>query len=204
MMVDKETRQETEPIEYGIDCEAILRQAEDNLAKGNREYRKMRKEVDALDWRRDYVKINLLKSKMQQLTNNEVDRLWMLEMNKRKSVRGISDLLLKKDRTEYDHWQELLAGLSFIMDMIDFTIADMNELLQHNNTGIKLEKFKEIEAARTLAQQLTGDNLKHSTEWHAKMWMDESDRLWEYLKLRCSTYRRKVDRKLDRIEQKQK
>ena len=204
-MINKETGQEVEPIEYGIDGEAIQRQAEANLLNGNREYRKLKQELDGLDFRRDFVKINLVKTKMKHMVNQETDRLWMLEMEKRKSVRGISDLLLQKDRAEYDHWQELLAGLSFVMDMIDFTVADINELFDRNNIGIKLEKFKEIEAARGLAQQLTGDNLSHSKDWHAQMWMDESDRLWEYLKERCATYRRKVDRiesKIEKIEKK--
>ena len=204
-MINKETGQEVEPIEYGIDGEAIQRQAEANLLNGNREYRKLKQELDGLDFRRDFLKINLVKTKMKHMVNQETDRLWMLEMEKRKSVKGISDLLLQKDRAEYDHWQELLAGLSFVMDMIDFTVADINELLNRNNLGIKLEKFKEIEAARGLAQQLTGDNLSHSKDWHAQMWMDESDRLWEYLKERCATYRRKVDRieeKMEKIDKK--
>lgn len=193
-MINKETGQEAEPIEYGIDAEAIAQQAKINLMNGNREYKKLQDEYQRLDRRHDFVKINLVQTKMRHMENQEVDRLWMLEMENRKSVRGISNVLRQKDRREYDHWQELLAGLSFVMDMIDFTVADINELLQRNNIGIKLEKFKEIEAARTLAQKLTGDNLNHSKDWHAQMWMDESDRLWEYMKERCATYRRKVDR----------
>lgn len=202
-MINKETGQEVEPIEYGIDAEAIQRQAKMNLMNGNREYKKLQDEFLRLDRRHDFVKINLVQTKMRHMENQEVDRLWMLEMEKRKSIRGISDLLRQKDRKEYDHWQELLAGLSFVMDMIDFTVADINELLQRNNIGIKLEKFKEIEAARELAQKLTGDNLNHSKDWHAQMWMDESDRLWEYLKERCATYRRKVDRIEARQEKKE-
>ena len=194
IMINKETGQEVDPVEYGIDAEAIQRQAKQNLMTGNKEYKKLQDEYQRLDRRRDFVKINLTQTKMRHMENQEVDRLWMLEIEKRKSVRGISDLLRQKDRAEYDHWQELLAGLSFVMDMIDFTVADINELLNRNNIGIKLEKFKEIEAARGLAQQLTGDNLSHSKDWHAQMWMDESDRLWEYLKERCAIYRRKVDR----------
>lgn len=189
-MINKETGQEVEPIEYGIDAEAIQRQAKQNLMTGNREYKKLQDEYQLLDRRRDFVKINLTQTKMRHMENQEIDRLWMLEIEKRKSVRGISDLLRQKDRAEYDHWQELWAGLSFIMDMLDFTVADINELFDRNNIGIKMEKFK---AARWLAQQLTGDNLKHSKQWHAEMWMDESDRLWEYLKEHCATYRRKVE-----------
>ena len=201
-MINKETGQEAEPIEYGIDAEAIAQQAKVNLLNGNREYKRLYEDYRKLDSRRDFVKISMTQVRLRQMENEEIDRLWMLEMEKRKSIRGISDLLRQKDRHEYDHWQELLAGLSFVMDMIDFTVADINELLQRNNIGIKLEKFKEIEAARELAQKLTGDNLNHSKDWHAQMWMDESDRLWEYMKERCATYRRKVDRIEARQEKK--
>ena len=202
IMINSETKQQVEPIEYGIDAEAIQRQADQNLMKGNKEYRKLHEQLDKCDMHRDFVKINYLKTKMKLMAHAEIDRLWMLEMDKRKSVRGLSEVLLQKDRKEYDHWQELLAGLSFVMDMIDFTVADINELLNRNNIGIKLEKFKEIEAARGLAQQLTGDNLNHSKDWHQQMWMDESDRLWEHLKERCATYRRKVDRIEDKLNKK--
>lgn len=194
---NKNTQQAGEPIEYGIDAEAIQRRAEQNLA-GNREYRLLKKELERLDPRSDFVKLNLVKTKMRVMMNEEIDRLWALEMERRKEIRGISDLLRQKDRAEYDHWQELLASFSFAMDMIDFTIHDVNELLEKNNIGIKMEKFKEIEAARALAQKLTGDNLKHSKQWHKDMWYEESDRLWEYMKERCATYRRKVDRRIDR------
>lgn len=201
-MINKETGQEVEPIEYGIDAEAIAQQAKVNLLNGNREYKRLYEDYRKLDPRRDFVKISMTQGRLRLMENQEIDRLWMLEMEKRKSVRGISNVLRQKDRKEYDHWQELLAGLSFVMDMIDFTVADINELLQRNNIGIKLEKFKEIEAARALAQKLTGDNLNHSKDWHAQMWMDESDRLWEYMKERCATYRRKVDRIEARQEKK--
>lgn len=201
-MINKETGQEVEPIEYGIDAEAIAQQAKVNLLNGNREYKRLYEDYRKLDSRRDFVKISMTQGRLRQMENEEIDRLWMLEMEKRKSIRGISDLLRQKDRREYDHWQELLAGLSFVMDMIDFTVADINELLQRNNIGIKLEKFKEIEDARALAQKLTGDNLNHLKDWHAQMWMDESDRLWDHLKERCATYRRKVDRIEARQEKK--
>lgn len=201
-MINKETGQDVEPIEYGIDAEAIAQQAKVNLLNGNREYKRLYEDYRKLDSRRDFVKISMTQGRLRQMENEEIDRLWMLEMEKRKSIRGISDLLRQKDRREYDHWQELLAGLSFVMDMIDFTVADINELLQRNNIGIKLEKFKEIEDARALAQKLTGDNLNHLKDWHAQMWMDESDRLWDHLKERCATYRRKVDRIEARQEKK--
>ena len=202
-LFNKETRQEVEPVEYGIDEQAIQQQAESNLKSGNAEFKRLERELQKLDCHRDFAKISLTKAKMQALMEQEVNRLWALEMNQRKSIKGISELLLQKDRAQYDRWQELLAGLSFIMDMLDFTVNDINELLARNNIGIKLEKFKEIEAARGLAQKLTGDNLSHSKQWHAQMWMDESDGLWEHLKERCAAYRREVDNREEMEEEKE-
>lgn len=193
IMINKETGQEVDPIEYGIDTDEIQRRAEQNMKTGCKEYKRLLQELDRLDPRHDFMKMSLVKTKMKHMVAEEIDRLWMLEMDRRKSVQGISDLLMQKDRGEYDHWQELLAGLSFVMDMIDFTVADINELFDRNNIGIRLEKFKEIEDARALAQRLTGDNLKHSKQWHQDMWYEESDRLWEHLKERCAAYRREVD-----------
>lgn len=197
-MINKETGQEIEPIEYGIDEEDIQRRAEQNLLSGNREYQKLVKEFEKYDYRRDYAKACFVKQRIMAMTEIEINRLWKLEIDRRKNIRAISEVLLEKDRDEYDRWQELLAGLSFVMDMIDYTVRDINELLRRNNLGVKLEKFKEIEGARALANRLTGDNMKHSSDWQVGMWMEESDRLWDYMKERCATYRRKVDRKLAR------
>lgn len=201
-MINSETNQQAEPIEYGINAEELQRQAEKNMLSC-KEYKKMQKKLNELDIRTDFAKISHLKTKMKLMVHAEIDRLWMLEMEQRKSVRGINQLLRKKDRTQFSHWQELIAGISFLMDMLDFTINDLNELLLKNNVGIKMENFKEIAEARKVAQKLTGDNLKHSNEWHRQMWMEESDRLYEHLKQRCSTYRRKVERMEEKQEKKQ-
>ena len=197
-------KNEQESVEYGIDPEAISRQAKQNLLTGNNEYRKMYKQLQGLDPRRDFVKRSIIETKQRMMESAEIDRLYGIEIAKRKSVKVISSLLLEKDRKEYDRWQELMAGFLFTMDMMDFTVNDINELLARNNIGIKLEKYKEIEAARSLAQKMTGDNLSHSKGWHADMWMDESDRLWEFMKERCAVYRRKVDRKLERLNKDEK
>ena len=122
------------------------------------------------------------------------DRLEQMAIDNRKSVEGINDVLKANDPAAYDHWQELLAGMSFLFDMIDFSIADINELLDRNGVVVKLEKFKEIEAARKICDEMSLKDFTRMHEAHQQLWMDESDRLWEHLKERCGVYRRKVDK----------
>jgi len=117
-----------------------------------------------------------------------------MAIDKRKSVDGISEMLKVNNPAAYDRWQELLAGMSFLFDMIDFSIADINELLDRNGVGVKLEKFKEIEGARKVCKDMMLTDFDKMPEVQQQMWMDESDRLWEHLKERCAVYRRKVGR----------
>lgn len=179
--------------DYHLDKEAILAQVKENM-KRNREYNKLYEQWKRLDLRRDFVKSEYLKTKMRILEQKEFDRLEQKALDDRKSVDGINEMLRANNPAAYDHWQELLAGMSFLFDMIDFSIADINELLDRNGVGVKLEKFKEIEAARKACDQMA---LKDFGRMHAtqqQLWMDESDRLWEHLKRRCGVYRRKVDK----------
>ena len=179
--------------DYHLDEEAIFAQGKENLMS-NKEYSKLYEQWKRLDPRRDFVKAEYLKTKMRILEQKEFARLEQLAIDKRKSVEGISEMLRENNPAAYDHWQELLAGMSFLFDMIDFTIADINELLDRNGVGVKLEKFKEIEAARKVCNDMA---LKDFVRMHAtqqQLWMDESDRLWEHLKERCAVYRRKVDK----------
>lgn len=194
IMINKESGQDVESIEYGIDSEAIRQQAEANLQNGNREYRKLKQELDGLDFRRDFVKINLVKTKMKHMVNVETNRLWMLEMEKRKSVKDLSDLLLKKDRAEYEHFQELMAGLSLLLDMTDNIFFDINKLLNRNNIGIEMNNFPELKAAKKTVQDMAIKEQYGTARYKEDLWNDESERIYKYLLERCATYRRKVDR----------
>lgn len=182
-----------EQIDYHLDENAILAQAKENL-KRNKEYGKLYEQWKRLDPRRDFVKIGLLQAKIRRMEQQEFDRLEQNAIDDRKSVDGINDVLKANNPDAYDHWQELLAGMSFLFDMIDFSIADINELLGSNGVGVKLEKFKEIEGARKVCKDMMLTDFDKMPETQQQMWMDESDRLWEHLKERCAVYRRKVDR----------
>lgn len=179
--------------DYHLDEVAIMAQAKENLMR-NKEYNKLYEEWKRLGRQRDYVRIGLLQTKMRVLEQQEFNRLEQMAIDKRKSVDSISEMLKANNPAAYDHWQELLAGMSFLFDMIDFSIADINELLDRNGVGVKLEKFKEIEGARKVCKDMMLTDFDKMPEMQQQMWMDESDRLWEHLKERCAVYRRKVDR----------
>jgi len=179
--------------DYHLDEVAIMAQAKENLMR-NKEYSKLYEQWKRLDPRRDFVKIGLLQAKIRRLEQQEFDRLEQQALDDRKSVDGINDVLKSNNPAAYDHWQELLAGMSFLFDMIDFSIADINELLDRNGVGVKLEKFKEIEGARKVCKDMMLTDFDKMPETQQQMWMDESDRLWEHLKERCAVYRRKVDK----------
>lgn len=179
--------------DYHLDEEAIQEQARENL-KRNKEYGKLYDQWKRLSPRRDFVKIGLLQAKIRRLEQQEFDRLEQKAIDDRKSVDGINDVLRKNNPAAYDHWQELLAGMSFLFDMIDFSIADINELLDRNGVGVKLEKFKEIEGARKVCKDMMLKDIDKMPEVQQQMWMDESGRLWDHMKERCAVYRRKVDK----------
>lgn len=192
-------RQEDEQMEYGIDRKELEQRAL-TILQGNSEYRKLDKEFQKLDTHRDLVKINYIKTKMRAMVGQKIDALWAMEIKRRKDVNHLNELLKSKDINEYHLWQDLLSALTFAMDIIDFSVHDIDELLQRNNIGIRMTQYEEITAARAIAQQLTGDSLGHSEQWHTDLWMEESDRIWEYVKERSSVYRRKADRIEERKE----
>lgn len=179
--------------DYHLDEVGIMAQAKENL-KSNKEYGKLYEQWKRLDPRHDFVKIEYVKTKIRVLEQQEFDRLEQKALDARKSVDGINGVLKANNPAAYDHWQELLAGMSFLFDMIDFSIADINELLDRNGVGVKLEKFKEIEAARKMCDEMALKDFGRMHEAQQQLWMDESDRLWEHLKERCAVYRRKVDK----------
>ena len=190
-MLNKNDKKEDEMLPYGIEEEKMRERAEENL-KANKEYQKLRKQLDKLNMRTDLVQVSIVKARMRQMVEYETDRLIDMEMKNRKCVKGVSRVLKEKDMKEYDEWQEVLASLSFSMDMIDYAVAEINDILKRNDTGIKLEDFDEIKKARKLVQRLVGEDIINSEGWHQKLWIEECDRLWEHMRNRCEVYRRKV------------
>jgi hypothetical protein len=57
-----------------------------------------------------------------------------------------------------------------------------------------MENFPEIVKCRKLAEEMAGNDIKKMPEWQRNMWMYESDRLFNYLKMRSADYLRRAER----------
>lgn len=178
---------------YGIDRDAINEQARANL-QNNRQYKKLYEEYQRLDPRRDFVKIGILQSRLRLMESREMDRLANLEIERRKDVNLLADVLREKDAKEYERYQELMAALSLLLDMMDSTFGDLNRLLVRNKIGITMDQFPELIAAKKLAWQMASGEQNQMPEYKSELWSEESERIYKYLLERCATYRRKVDR----------
>lgn len=185
------TNEQINPADYGIDREAIARQAIGNL-KGNRPYQKLYEQLQRLDPRRDFVKRNYVQTQIREMESKEINRLVNLELDRRKDVNRLTDYLQGDDRNRY---QELMSGLSLLLDMIDSTFFDINQLLSRCNTGVQMENFPEIVSAKKLVWTLANGEQNEMPRYKADLWAEESARLYDYLQERCAVFRRKVERK---------
>lgn len=179
-----DVRQET------FDTETMLRQVHENL-KDNREYNKLYKEMEQLDPRRDLLKRSLVQTKMRHMENQELQRLQQLEMNRRKNIKAIAEMLQGEQRQQYD---ELLSGISLLLDLMDSTFSDLNTLLMRNKVGIQIDKFPELQAARKMLWDMANEEQDKMPQYRRDLWADESERLYKHLRERMAIYRRKVER----------
>ena len=184
------------PADYGIDEETTKEKAVKNL-KAIRQYNKLYEQLWRLDPRRDFVKINLLQTQIRDMESKEIDRLVNMEIDRRKDVNRLTDYLKGNEREEY---QELMAGLSLLIDMMDSTFFDINKLLKRNNTGVEMQNFPELVAARKLVWLLASGEQKDMPGYKREIWDEESERLYNHLRERCAVFRRKVERKEAKID----
>ena len=181
------------PEDYGYDSEAIAEQARENL-KRNRPYQKIYEQLDRLDPRRDFVKRNYLLTQARLMEENEIKRLMDLDNKRRQDVRRIGDYLEQHNPEDSEKYETLMAGFAFLLDMIDFTLHDINEILFRNKTDIKMENFPEIVKCRKLAEEMAGSDIKKMPEWQRDMWIDESDWMWNTLKEHSASYLKRAER----------
>ena len=178
------------PEEWGIDSEVIKREALANLQKC-KPYQKLYDELNRLDPRRDYVKHQYVMTKIRLMESKEIDRLVKLQIDRRKDVNRLADYLQGEAREKY---QELMAGLSLLMDMMDSTFTDINKLLHSNKTGVEMGNFPELIAARKLVWQMANSEQNDMAQYKNDLWADESERLYKHLQERCAMFRKKVER----------
>ncbi len=177
-------RQET------FDLVTMTRQAQENV-KDNREYKKLSKQLAQLDPRRDLLKYQLVQTKMRYMEQQELERLQQREMNRRKDIKAIAEMLQGEQRQQYD---ELLSGISLLLDLMDSTFSDLNLLLMRNKVGIQIDKFPELQAARKMLWDMANKEQDKMPQYRLDLWADESERLYKHLRERMATYRRKVER----------
>ena len=186
-------RQET------FDLVTMTRQAHENLMD-NREYKKLRKELEQLNPRRDLLKYQLVQTKMRHMEQQELERLQQREMNRRKDIKAIAEMLQGEQRQQYD---ELLSGISLLLDLMDSTFSDLNLLLMRNKVGIQIDKFPELQAARKMLWNMANDEQDKMPQYRLDLWADESERLYKHLRDRMAIYRRKVEREETRQDKQQ-
>ena len=185
-------RQET------FDLVTMTRQAQENV-KDNREYKKLSKELAQLDPRRGLLKCSLVQTKMRYMEQQELERLQQREMNRRKDIKAIAEMLQGEQRQQYD---ELLSGISLLLDLMGSTFSDLNLLLMRNKVGIQIDKFPELQAARKMLWDMANEEQDKMPQYKQDFYAEESDRLYKHLRDRMAIYRRKVEREEARMDKK--
>lgn len=133
-----------------------------------------------------------------EMEKAEIDRIVAYEDERRKSVTAVSQMLEQIDHDEFLKFLDLMSGLSFLLDLVDYTFTDINDLLHRNKLGIQMENFPALIKAKKEMSALVGSEVKTMPDYQQQLWMDESDRLFDHLKERAVVYRRKVEREKKR------
>lgn len=181
------------PKDYHYDGKEIVDRALENL-KGHKPYQKLKDELERLDPRRDFVKRNIVETKIRQIEEEEVHRLVELENKRRQDVNNIAEMLRGMNPDDHRRYQELMAGLAMAIDVLDYTFTDINGLLYRNGIGVQMFQFPEVAAARKMLSDLADMEQEQMPEYKRKEYVAESDRLWQHLKERTAVYVRKIDR----------
>ena len=171
----------------------IASMAADNLTN-NREYMRLVEKYAVASKKRDYIKMVELSTRIKKMKEDEVERLSRRESEMRKNVNRLAEMLKSLDVSEHDRYQELLAALSLLLDMIDTTFSDINKILRRNDMGVEMGNFDEFVAAKKLAWEMAFDEQGKMARYKNELWSEESDRIYKYLIERCAVYCRKVDR----------
>ena len=181
------------PEDYGYASVDIIKQAADTLRQ-NKHYRKLMEQWDTANKRGQMVQKININAQMRQMEKTEIDRIVAYENERRKSVTAVSQMLEQIDHDEYLKYQDLMSCLSFLLNLVDSTFTEINDVLHRNKLGIQMENFPELVKAKKEMAALVGSEVKTMPDYQQQLWMDESDRLFDHLKERAAVYRRKVER----------
>ena len=181
------------PEDYGYASVDIIKQAADTLRQ-NKHYCKLIEQWNTANKRGQMVQRININAQMRQMEKAEIDRIVAYEDERRKSVKAVSQMLEQIDHDEYLKYQDLMSCLSFLLDLVDYTFTDINDLLHRNKLGILMKNFPELIKTRKEMSTLVGNEVKTMPDYQQQLWMDESDRLFDHVKERAAVYRRKVER----------
>ena len=179
--------------ELHYDMQAIANMAMQNLGQ-NREYRRLLDRYDKAVRERQLLQQAQLSASIELMKRKEMQRLILLEESRRKDVNQLGRILRQVNPEDHDLYQELVAGLSILMDMTDNIFLDINKVLRRNNLGIEMNNFPELKAAKKIVWDLASGEQDNLPAYKRDLWDVESERIYKYLLERCAAYRRKVDR----------
>lgn len=179
--------------DYHYDTQEIANEAMENLGR-NKEYRRVLDRYDEACRQRNLVKMTQLSARINKMKQQEVHNVILRHEERRKDVNNIAALLSEMDKEEGNRYQELLAGLSLMLDIIDSIFTDINNLLRRNNVGIEMNNFPELKDARKIVWEMISDEQNKMQDYKNKLWSEESERIYSYLLRRCAAYRKKVER----------
>jgi len=181
------------PEDYGYASVEIIRQASESLRQ-NKQYRKLMEQWDSANRRGNFVQKINAHAQMRQMEKAEIDRIVDYEDKRRQNVKTVSQMLEQKDHDDFLKYQDLMSCLLFLLDLVDFSFVEINDVLHRNKLGIQMENFPELIKARKEITSLIGCEVGSMPDYQQQLWMDESDRLFDHLKERAAVYRRKVER----------
>ena len=180
--------------DYDQATQEMVAMATDQL-KSHKEYQRLLAQWEEARANRNMVKQFALQAKIKNIEAGVMERLLTMDIERRKSVKVLKELLESIDHDDFLKYQDLMSCLCFLLDMIEFTFHDINEVLDRHHIGVRMDNFPELVDARNVCEDLANKEVKKMNDYERDIWYEEADRIWEYMKQRAAVYRRKVDRK---------
>jgi hypothetical protein len=162
--------------------------------KSVKEYRMLMNKWQDARLRGDMIRQIQLDVKIKRMEADAVNNLTDIELRRRRDTIVIADVLREDSEQDYEKFVVLLGGLCFLLDLVEFTFHDINEILDRHKVGSYMLNFPELQKARDACEKMAGHELKKMPEKDKALWYDESDRLFGYLQQRSEIFCRKVGR----------
>ena len=178
--------------QFGQDADTVERAAEE--LKRNRPYQRLLEKYKASLGTGNLVLQAQLNAQLKQMERQVIDRLMQQEMERRKDVRVLTEMLQERDPEAAAEYERLMGGLSVLLDVMDTTFSRINILLKQHEMRVTMNQWPELQQARRVVMnQVEGEVDKMAQRKH-DLWAAESDRLYDFLMERMAVYQRKAAR----------